>query len=551
MRLHPLSMQSLGALVRPVAREMPAFDERDLAEARAGLLTSVILAGILLLAFASRWAYLLQIPELTDETIEIRWALSISRGEQFPLTNYVAFTGPIFHYLLAAIFKLFGPSLLAARLLVMLLGCVTVLVTYALARTIAGRTVALLAAGFMATSSVHTLSSSHLAWSHSTTPFFVSLTLWQLARAVRHGSPRGLLIAAVLLGLAMQSHPSVFLLVPAVAAYLAWKGRHLLRPKVAAAMLGLLAISYSNMLVHNAVAGLESLEQARGKESDYARTLPETSRGYYGRALEVLSTLVRLPASQLGRLDSEKGQTVEPLTLAYAGFSLAGLALLAARGQPLPALGVAGLALLLPLSSAEHSLLPRQGRYLAPALPLMYIGLAAALVWALDKARHSSSRWAASAGLAILVLILLPVGRTLSYHRTELADGRTNQRYFDTLAFLRAEHLQGKIVLLDSKLMQERTGAGGQALRSLQTLAALEGVPVGVFGNDSKMDKQLKETVHEVVLLSSSPPDPLERRLVDSGVTAELVEEPVEQTPYRIYRLQRTGPQGSHQAGYS
>lgn len=57
---------------------------------RPEVIQAALVGSILLLAVAVRWPYLEQIPELTDETIEINRALGISRGEHYPLTSYVA-----------------------------------------------------------------------------------------------------------------------------------------------------------------------------------------------------------------------------------------------------------------------------------------------------------------------------------------------------------------------------------------------------------------------------------------------------------------------------
>ena len=85
-------------------------------------------------ALFARWPYLLRLPHFTDEIGEIRWAFTILRGEQFPLTGQVKYFGPLQHYLLAASMWLFGPAIILPRLLICIIGGLTVVLTYLLGR---------------------------------------------------------------------------------------------------------------------------------------------------------------------------------------------------------------------------------------------------------------------------------------------------------------------------------------------------------------------------------------------------------------------------------
>ena len=77
-----------------------------------------------------------------------------------------------------------GPSAATPRILMLMAGTLTVLLTYALGRVLHGRRVGLLASTLLATSAMHTAVNSHIAWSNCVTPLFT--TAWPvLARALR------------------------------------------------------------------------------------------------------------------------------------------------------------------------------------------------------------------------------------------------------------------------------------------------------------------------------------------------------------------------------
>ena len=109
---------------------------------RARPILSVLeLAGIgalVLLAAWIRWPYLWDIPRFTDETAEAAIGLRIARGEAFPLTNRDPYIGALWNYLLAAAFAISGPSLYTPRLLIAVLGTLTVIPAYLLGKSLAG-----------------------------------------------------------------------------------------------------------------------------------------------------------------------------------------------------------------------------------------------------------------------------------------------------------------------------------------------------------------------------------------------------------------------------
>ena len=132
-----------------------------------------------------RWPYLQIFPNFTDEIAEVRYAVGIAAGDSFPLTAKDTYFGPIHAYILAALLKLFGPSVALPRLAIMVFGALTVVAAYLLGRELAGRAVGAVAAALLATSPQHVLINSHIAWQHSTMPFYGTLCCWAFVRALR------------------------------------------------------------------------------------------------------------------------------------------------------------------------------------------------------------------------------------------------------------------------------------------------------------------------------------------------------------------------------
>jgi hypothetical protein len=67
-------------------------------------LERALLAAVVIIALGLRLPHLTLVPQFTDESLEVLWSLPIARGESFPLTNYDAYYGALFNYLVAAAF---------------------------------------------------------------------------------------------------------------------------------------------------------------------------------------------------------------------------------------------------------------------------------------------------------------------------------------------------------------------------------------------------------------------------------------------------------------
>jgi 4-amino-4-deoxy-L-arabinose transferase-like glycosyltransferase len=247
------------------------------------------------LALALRWPHLQTIPRLTDEAGEVTTALQIAFEGARPLVHNDAYRGPAWAYGLAAPLALLGPRPGLPRDYALAIGLATVLAVYLLGRSLAGPRAGLAAGLLQATAFAPIALESHVAWSNHATPGMVTLAglaTWRalgMARVRVSGMPsldrdktssgsgqpdrdkalHWLLLAGLLWGLALQTHPSaVAPLAGAGLWFLAARERRALlrRPATWLAPIACLLV-LSPMLVYNAQrfvdeGGIASMDEA-------------------------------------------------------------------------------------------------------------------------------------------------------------------------------------------------------------------------------------------------------------------------------------------------
>src|SRR5215210_4813278 len=102
-----------------------------------GALADVLLVGSLVaLAGAVRWPHLLMSPQFPSVGDTVMMALDVAEGRAFYLHDAAPYLGAPFIWLLALVYKLFGPSIEATQLLAWTLGSLTVIPTYLLGREV-------------------------------------------------------------------------------------------------------------------------------------------------------------------------------------------------------------------------------------------------------------------------------------------------------------------------------------------------------------------------------------------------------------------------------
>ena len=424
-------------------------------------------------ALAIRLPYLLLIPRLTDETGEVLWALRIAQGEILPLTHVDTYNGPLFPYLLAAAFRVFGLSIPLPRAFAMVIGTLTVVVAYGLARAMAGRLAGLLAGALMATSFTHVLINSHVAWSNCTTPFFTALAALVFYLAVVRGSGRLLALSGLLIGLALQTHPSAFLLIPGLALWFlaqeqGWTWLRRPAPYVAV-LLALLA--YSNMIWFNVRGGFASVAEARNPLNAYVE-LPGLT-AYAENLRNLIIQLLKMLSGTFQEGYAPLDYLREPPVLVYGLVLLLALMYTVRRGRSLPLALMAPAALLMPYVNRSYESL-HDTRYIAFLLPLAYTAIGILLGDILQRGR-GATLWVAV--LACLILIGTPLLSLGAYYRESMASGLSNEKLLHITIVLRDTRDRGGYVFVDKELKPLKLGGGGDPARAMDHLLTLDGTP--------------------------------------------------------------------------
>jgi 4-amino-4-deoxy-L-arabinose transferase-like glycosyltransferase len=436
---------------------------------------ALLAGGLMLVALLIRLPYLLTIPAFSDELDEVQRGLAILRAEEFPLTNHTTYIGALFNYLVAAAFLLFGPQWVVPRALVLTVGVLTVGAAYLLGRQTGGRLGGLVAAALLATSGTHVLINSHIALSSSTTPLFLTLAVWLIGRAAleRHGP--SLAAGGLLLGLALQTHPTVVAAILASGLYLLLQARPLLRSRWLPLALGALLLGYGNMLVYNLTTGFESVQSALTASEDYQEGQDDRQPPYSGALVALLLATSRLLAGALQKHLDPRALLLDPLVLIYAALALAGLVLAARRGLGLWGLTVLTWLLLLPVFNWKYNNLVLS-RWINPIAPICYaaIGLVVASLWARLPARRA--RLALTA--VVVLLLLQPLG-PLGRHYVQVArEGPTNVEPLRLAGLLERSRYPEERVVIDATLQRYGLENGGTVSKALRYALTVSQVPL-------------------------------------------------------------------------
>ncbi len=472
-----------------------------------------------LLAGAIRLPYLHRIPLITDEADDVLLASQIVAGAR-PLMAQASHNGPVLHYLMALGLAVGGGGRWP-RWLFWGLGTLTVGLTYCLGASLSAgareerleasdrrrlairrrdRLVGLVAALLVAVSFVPVVVNSHIAWPNASSPFWTTLALLAVTEAHRRANPRWLVVAGPLGGLALQTHVSVLPVFLAAAVWILWQHPRWLRTKWP--WLGLMAagIAIGNIVLYNVQTGGDSIRSAQARHYAYAFGAP------WPEVLANLRSCLRMSyqlvtSSFLGR-DPEQGTPElaallrSPVPLLYGFVAL--LALVAsARQTALPLLTWLSTVAILALFNRGYRYY-LHARYLAAGLPLIYCALGLWLahwlgnggksrLWFVSwpgagfrsaDGRHRHPTGSSLAVLALLVFLLgYPLWRLERYYRTQVAERRTNDRFWQVVDCLKPLATDEAPVRLDRELYHIATAGGGNALKLFSGLLAAEGTP--------------------------------------------------------------------------
>ena len=355
------------------ARARRAFDLPFAERLSAGVWVDVLIVGTLIgLAGAVRWPYLLLSPQFPSVGDAIMAALEMAEGRAFYLHDSAPYLGAPFIWLLALVYRIFGPSLEVTLLVPWAIGALTVVPTYLLGRELAGRMAGLFAAALLATAGAHVVVTSHVVLSHSLTPLCSTFTLWLLARAIVRRSGWSLALAGLGAGISLQTHPTVLPLLAgsAVAVLLvrpAW-----LRTRWPYLALALVVVGYSTLLAHHVRTGFAVVADIEGKQDEYFEGGEErgeaADRGLYLTNLASLSvSLARMASGEINERESRADYLSDPWVLSYPLLAVLGALIAARRGNPLLLIALALAVFWPPLLSGKYKPI-LDGRYLMPDL---------------------------------------------------------------------------------------------------------------------------------------------------------------------------------------
>lgn len=250
----------------------------------------VALAAVFAFALAIRLLNLQQIhandPYFTLPSVDGRvfhaWAIEIADGDW--LGDRVFILGPLYAYFIAAVYALFGPSLLALKLVQCVIGSFTCVLVFVLARELFDRRVARVAGGMAAVYGMLIFYEGAVVITNVLMPI-VLLLLIASVRALASARPRDWLLAGALDGLAALGRESALLFAPIV---LLWMFRDL-RERVgvrrrlalaAAFCAGLAALVLPATLRNLAVSGDVVLINAAGGFAFYTGNHPGADGTY-------------------------------------------------------------------------------------------------------------------------------------------------------------------------------------------------------------------------------------------------------------------------------
>lgn len=442
--------------------------------------------GLSALALLVRLPYLASIPYFEDETLEVITALKVWPGGQLIAVGWDNYIGPVMQYICAFLFWTLGPDLVLPRVVVAVLGALTVGATYTLARVLGlGKFAGLIAALLVLTNPPHILINSHIAWSNCAASFFTTLLLLTLALAVKRHQPRWLLVSGVLAGVSMQFHPASMLILIGVVVWFIADGdaRKLLRTKwpYLAAILAL--VFYSNVMISNLQSGLYGVAEAQSRS--YIWQISPSLEVYLQNLGRLILQLLRAAAGELS--DVETWQALIGWPLIYVAWLVAGVIYAVRTRLKMPLWIVGAVIAFMPLISNHYGTLitTRLTNQFTPLIAIVMGTAAAGLVaWikqqgvvrsACDSPR-SKAEWGCVVAGGFVISAVFPLVPLFDYYQQRVEQGRTNAEFFPFVETLKTQ-ADGAPIYLSATVGELRLGGSGNVNYVIDTMLSLAHVP--------------------------------------------------------------------------
>jgi 4-amino-4-deoxy-L-arabinose transferase-like glycosyltransferase len=436
--------------------------------------------GIGVVAIAARAYELRDVPRLTDETDEVMRGWAIAQGQLLPLTNVDAYIGPLWNYLLALGFLLFGPSALLPRVVTLVAALATVAACGGLGHELALRlgrrdsaaALGLGAATMLATSSFHAVVGSRLAWSHALTPLAMTLAFWCLLRWERTRDGRSLAGLGLAYGLAVHTHLTALAFAPGLGIWALARWRSTLLGRWGWISLGMFVLVNAPLLAYNLTTGFGTLAAASEVQIAYAGSAGGSGAGY-GRNL--LALLTSWPLLLAGEIGDRRGQMLaldDPISFIYPALFGVGVVTMTVRRASSPLLPFASAAILMPIFNGKYEPL-FNGRYLAPLLPMAFAMTTLGLVVAVERCSVRRAWRGAVIAAGVVGLAVPPLWSLGVYLRTSLDTGPNNRELYRAAEIAEAV-ATSKPVLVDATLSGTRLSTGRAGTGMLEYILVLD-----------------------------------------------------------------------------
>ena len=188
-----------------------------------------IVGAVVLLGLVLRLVHVLLLREspyfeqpTMDMAYHVQWARAFAAGETFQDEPF--FRAPLYPWFLGVCLKIFGPGLLAPRLVQAALGAASVALTYMVGKRAFSPAAGLVGSVLVATSWVLVHFDALLLIPALIVPLDL-LALYLTLGLAQDARPRRAALAGVVWGLSAIARPNVLLFMPVLAGWLMWRGR--------------------------------------------------------------------------------------------------------------------------------------------------------------------------------------------------------------------------------------------------------------------------------------------------------------------------------------
>lgn len=191
---------------------------------------------IFVLAFVVRLIYLLQIESSLpffyvlrlDELYHDIWAQQIASGDWLETEPF--FRAPLYVYLLALTYKIFGHNLILPRLFQILIGSLSCVLTYLIARKLFNRTVGIISGVAACFYAMLILYDAHLLIT-SLVVFLDLVLIYLLLRSGEQPRPLNWFLCGIVLGISAIARPNILVFVPFILVWMLFQFKIKLLPK--------------------------------------------------------------------------------------------------------------------------------------------------------------------------------------------------------------------------------------------------------------------------------------------------------------------------------